>query len=60
MPSKGKNTKDPRVKHLRDSLSNAASTNDFTGLIPANPEQPEKPYRDIHAFGTEPVKKVRE
>jgi hypothetical protein len=42
-PSKGKNTKSP--EHLK--IPSTASANDFTGLIPANPQQAEDSYEDI-------------
>jgi len=58
-PSKGKNSQDPRLKHLDAKTADAASAGDFTGLIPANPRTPQDPYEDVHAFGMESAKKVK-
>ena len=58
-PSKGKNSQDPRLKHLDANTAEAASAADFTGLIPANPQTPQDRYEDVHAFGTESAKKAK-
>lgn len=54
----GKNTQDPRYKHLDIDETNAASSMDFTGLIPANPQFGETldAYRDIRDFGNDTSK----
>ena len=53
---KGKNSQDPRMRHLDVKTAGAASATDFTGLIPANPSQPAGPYEDIKPLGGQPAK----
>ncbi|MDR0292553.1 MAG: hypothetical protein LBH95_00160 [Oscillospiraceae bacterium] len=58
-PSKGKNSHDPRLRHLNAKTVNAASATDFTGLIPANPQTPTEPYEELRDFGEETAKKAK-
>ena len=53
----GKNSQDPRFKHLDMDSADAVSATDFTGLIPANPQFVEDldAYKEIHEFGYEAV-----
>jgi len=56
MDNKDKNTNDPKFDHLNLDMTNAASTNDFTGLIPSNPQSEDEldSYKDIYNFGNVP------
>jgi hypothetical protein len=49
MPSKGKNEKG--LKHLDTEAGKAASANDMTGLIPANPQLSDAPYAELIPIG---------
>ena len=52
MAKKKKN--EPGLKHLDAATVNAASSTDFTGLIPANLQSPDglDAYKALHAFGS--------
>ncbi|MCL1808074.1 MAG: hypothetical protein FWG31_10290 [Oscillospiraceae bacterium] len=56
-PSKGKNSQEK--SHLDTAAFNVASATDFTGLIPANPQQPKDLYEDIYPTGIDPAKKKK-
>lgn len=54
-----KNSKD--LPHLDMDTSDAASSMDFTGLIPANPKSDEElsSYKTVHEFGRDAVKDIQ-
>ena len=59
-PRRKQNTKAPKFNHLDMDTTNAASSMDFTGLIPANPKTDEEAesYKNIHEFGREAAKDI--